>query len=270
MLKSAQQPYKPKDLLMPEFEQLGYAYVIAQWLQSAGDFQTFTDGISQILERLGYSGWAYCRLDVPLSFSQAFGTFTEPYREYDLMYQHLLTSSSCVYRSDVAKAARTSPTATTMLRQNQNIIAQLEQQAFYDAVGIPIGAEGGSNHAAFTLVARGIRSDDLKRLFLAHRDKLNSTIHAIEAIGNKRYPEQFSGQKKRFDKIKYGRPLRLLEAMVKHDCGIEQASASLQMSRTAGDKQLAKIRDYLGTRTNIGAISKAVKLGLIDCNNFSD
>ena len=264
MLTPARQyPYKSKDLLMPDFERQGYAYAIGQWLESVDDFYTFIDSISQILDRLGFSGWAYCRIDIPLSFSQTIGSFSEPYQKYDLMYQHLLTSSSCIYRSEVATVVRSFPAATRVLRKNLKIIEKFEQQGIYEAVGIPISTEGYSNHAAFTLVAEGVASDKVVSTFSANREKLDSIIHAVDEIGSRRYPEQFIAPKKHFDYLKNGRPLKLLEAMINNDLGIEKAADALGMSRTAADKQLAKLRNYLGTRTTHGALHKAIKLGLI-------
>ena len=65
------------------------------------------------------------------------------------------------------------------------------------------------------------------------------------------------------DRICKGRPLKLLETMAKNDYGIEKAAAALNLSRTAADKQLAKIRNYLGAKTNHGALYQAIKTGLI-------
>ena len=238
-------------------------------LKSARDFQTFKRCITRELQRLGFSDWCYFRLDVPLPISKPIGTLTQECWEYDFIYQHLRNSRSCIYRSEIAEFLKQSPVEMTALLQNKELMPLVNTLGYHDFIGIPLHAGEQDNHAVFTLAAKGVNSN-IRPLFSSCEDNVHIIIKTIEETGNKRYPGHFIGIKNHFERLKSGRPLRLLETMARNDYGIEQAAKTLEMTRAAADKQLARIREYLGANTTHGALIEAIKLGLIKHKGRSD
>ena len=252
----------------PDLELRGYAYAFREWLESAGDFSTLKQQVTKELQRLGFTDWSYLRLDVPFSFSKPIGTFQKEHYEYDLMYQHLATSKSPVFRSLIKEFIEQSPIETEVMRKNRELLSGYEKLGYHDCIGIPLYFYGKENHAAFSLAAKGDDSKTFKDKVSACKEKLNILIEIFDKVGNDIYPEFFIGIKKNFDHIKYSKRIRLLEIMVKRDCGIEQAAHALHISRAAADKQLAKLRELLNVSTTHTAVFKALELRLIHCDDI--
>lgn len=256
---------------------VGYEMAFQQFLESAGDFRAFKRKVTKELERLGFSHWSYLRLDIPRAFGidKIVSTFPDDYLKlyqeenyalHDLMPQHLETSRTHIYRSTLTKFVEESPIETESMRQNKALFAMYDSFGYYDCIAIPIHSKDRENHAIFTLTSKGDSSKIFQDKVSAVKEKLRIIIKLVEEVGVDRFSEYFLGPKSEFFKIASGRALKLLELMSRKDLNISQAAEVLHMSRTAADKQLAKIREYLCVNTTHGALLVAIKKGLITVN----
>ena len=156
------------------------------------------------------------------------------------------------------------------LRRAGELYEHYQRLGYYDGIGIPVYSGEQDSHALFTLTARTKESDYIKQTFSSCKDKVHIIIEIVEDVGNDNYPEFFIGVKEKYKKLAQSGPLKLLIAMVEHDCGIEQAANIVGISRTAADKQLARIRERLEVRTTHAAVLQAIKLGLLGCSVLAD
>ena len=258
---------------MPNLELEGYAHAFRKWLESANTFLEFKLYITKELQRLGFSDWSYERLDIPPAARIPVGTFQ--HNEYynhtlgpDLMAEHIATTAdkSPVFRSTIEQYIQQIPISIALPNQAQELFDYYARLGYHDCVGIPLSCGEQGNHALFTLAANGEDADYIKQTFLSCDSKVKIIAEIVEDIGNDRYPEFFIGVKEKYDRLTASGPLKLLVAMIEHDCGIPQAAKKVGISRAAADKQLARIRNWLNARTTHTAVLNAIKLGVITCN----
>ena len=262
----------------PNFDLLGYEMAFGQWLRDAKDFRQFKVRITEELQRFGFSDWAYSRLDIPVSagIEDMIGTTNKKQIEHfrnincygtDLTYEYIKQQKKPVFRSKITELLRNSPLKIEMVKNHYGITDVYESFKFYDHFSIPLHTpDEDSSHANFICSTRDLPSDSFIKRVDKNREKLGIIVNLTEEIGIEKYSENFLGNKRQYDKIMNGRPIKLLETMAKNDCGVEQAAKTLHMSRTAADKQLAKIRQILGVSTTHGALLEAIKRGFISAD----
>lgn len=255
-------------------DEVGYKMALSEHLKQANDFRGFKLRISSELNKMGFTDWSYTRADIPLKMAieTSISTFDqEKFKRYiaDRMYlhdyaiEHAKAQKTPVYMADVAAHMRLSPVVTNTLLHNQKIVEVYKEHNFHDFITIPVYVDNQDNHAYFILAISGASSAALKGQINENKNRLNILIRLFDFMGTKTFQRQFIGAKMDHDKIMNDRSIRLLEIMAHKDFNISLGADALHMSRTAADKQLAKIRERLGVTTTHGALIEAIKKGLI-------
>ena len=257
-----------------DFELEGYKRALRDWLLDAKEFRQFKIRVTDAFAREGFSDWAYVRSDVQLDqgVEDLVGTSTqsqldlyksEGFANHDFMLRHAAKEKWPIFKSQIDVFLDASPIATDEIVLNRNISRVYSEFGYLEYCAIPLYNEDQDNHAIFTLAARKKTSAEFLANFTTNMEKLKIIINLTESVGIKKYPLHILGSKSELEKITNGRPLMLLKLMAEKDYSIPQAAQAMNMTRTAADKQLAKIRDYLGAQTTHGAVISAINKGLI-------
>ena len=265
---------KQTEYLPPNLELQGYEIAFRQWLESTGNFHTFKQRATEELQRLGFYEWSYSRIDVPANrFGESvIGTISckliqqhikNAFYKDDLIDQHILTSKSILWRSTLDNAMDSSSAETDSFIHNKSITALYKEFGYQDYTSIPVNRNSNTNHAFFILACAKGDVATFRKNVNSNLEKLTVIIKTFEAIGSKNFSDYFLGPKKAFEKLLNGKPIRLLNAMYRHDLKVYQAAESLHMSRDSADKYLKQIREYFGVSTTHGALREAIKQGLI-------
>lgn len=259
----------------------GYEVEFAEWLKGANGFTNFKKRITDELNRLGFSDWAYSRIDVPPThgISEQVGTaredemklyLAESFGDCDLMFMHASRAKSHIYQSTVeALVNNREMPQIEILERNRDLLKLLKSINHYEYLAIPLGSKEKDNHAVFTLAARKVCSNDFKKNVNTNIDKLKIIIRLVESIGIECYPGYLLGAVNKIQKSISKESIRLLSIMAINDLKIDEAANTLQITRNVADKHLGKIRDFFDVNTTHSAIIKAIKGGFIDIHDRS-
>ena len=268
--------------IAPDFDTVGYEMAFRLWLRETNDFHEFKNRVTSELKRLGFTDWAYSRLDIPLELSidGLIGTLPsnqlqyfhrENFHRYDFTFSHARQSRQPIFRSQISDFFDKMPIDSEEIKNFRQLVKVYEKNNFNDHFAIPLYSKHDNNkknHALFVLSTAGADRQSFGQLIEKNATKIKIIVNLLENIGTEKHAQQFLGEKNAFDKIQGESAIRLLVTMFKYDLKLYEAAERLHIPRNTAIKQLTRFRNHLDVDNNHGAYFKAVTRGLITKENL--
>lgn len=249
------------DVIEHDLELEGYGLAVRRFLESSERYEVFKSRVTQEIQRLGFCEWSYVPLDIPVAMGASLGSYPGQHYEYDLMYQHAKTSQSHIYQSTVQDFLSSANLECELFACNERLIKERHDQGYWNILGVPITVFDAPAHAAFFLYTK----TDTPYEFVNHceeqKEKLKLLIQSVDEVGYDKHSRPFTQARTDYKKLMHSRAMDVLVTMIEEDCPIVKAADAVGLSRTAADKQLAKLRELLNVRYTHTAVSRLALLG---------
>lgn len=242
-----------------------------QDLSRAKSIEDFKQRISTKLESLGFSDFAYARLDANGGTTGGLSTTredmlrtyqSEAFYEYDLVMQHSRKKSTPIFTSTIENYIADAPFHNELFDRNAEIIRMNKCYHFYDSYTIPFSTLD-NNRAAFSVLAQGVERIKFQESIRTYSDELDSMAQIVDYIAISRFPE-FFGQPLTSPAPRIPpKPLILLNILAKNNLTLSDAAKSMSISIHTANKHAATFKRLTGANTLAAAVYIAVLEGLI-------
>ncbi len=243
-------------------------------LKRSRDIDDFRQQIIKIINRLGFSDYSFVPLHRNWAYEKQQGLlstypdeFWDIYQKEDLYSHDMLVrffndNTHPIFTSQVYDYFCNAPFNNEVTRINR-LIRQLHHSfGFFEHHATPIMAESGKMKFLLMLSQQNMEP----AVFQAKANRIGGALRALSQAINKvchsKFPYFFEPPPK---KVLYiaPKPLQVLATLANEDLTITDLASKLFISPITAHQHIAAARKALGKNTNIGAIKKAVKLGLI-------
>jgi hypothetical protein len=243
-------------------------------LSKTVDFAEFKHGVQQELNKLGLQSWYYTRLDLPnkISTTALIGNIDkkllkrnldEKLYHYDLTLQHARLSATPVFQSQFEAFIDEAPYTNQEFEQYRNLINLNRMLGHNDTYSIAIKSRFANGSALFATTSKGLEESSFRNIATEHTDLLTIIARAVDSVGTTLFPEQFIAAKKHYDELTSSFAFKLLATIAKKDFTNLEAAEYFGISNMDVERELANVRQMLGTRTNHGAYGKAKEAGYL-------
>ncbi|TQV69865.1 hypothetical protein FKG94_22190 [Exilibacterium tricleocarpae] len=252
--------------LSPEM-QLGLCTQLAR----AKDPRDLHNQVLEVIGKIGFSDYGFVRmapsdLESPLltnPHDQVKSYFEEGYYEHDFMVRYVSQNIRPIFISKVYGVAYDAPYDIDLFRANQKIFELNQSYGYLDYYCIPMMSCRGKAKVMLTVSQRGISSLDFQVNITRHKPTLHVLCEAIDHVTSTKFPNEFSvGEECEPVKIN-PKPLLVLNTLANNDMTMSAVAEKLCISTITANQHIAAVRRALDTKTTVGAIKKAIKLGLI-------
>lgn len=240
-------------------------------LKEAKDIRDFRQGVRTIIERLGFSDFAFVRghcagNELPLITSPQAHIdeyHNSGFYKYDFIEEYRKDNTRSAFMSRLYQPAVDAPYDIETLRANNEIYEVNQSFGYFDYYYTFMNSSHDGENVMFAVSRQGMDPVNFQRYAMPYEMTLKILSQAIDCLSIKKFSSHFLIREKD-EVIKITpQPLRVLAALANCDMTITQLSDKLSISPVTIHQHIATARKTLGTRTNIGAIKKAIKLGLI-------
>lgn len=191
----------------------------------------------------------------------------EQYDECDFLIEYAAANTCPIFFSTVYGMAYDSPYDTNRFRANQKIYELHQKFGYLDHYCIPMKACDGGRNVMLMVSQRGVSSVQFEVNLARHRPLLHVLCEAIDYVTTMKFPESFLDAKKEESVELNPKPLLVLNTLANNDMTIAQVAETLHISAITANQHMGTVRRELGVRTTVGAIKKAIMLGLIEYTN---
>jgi len=186
----------------------------------------------------------------------------ELYR-HDLILAYAKEQHLPQYASLLHNFIQLAPVECGWIREMQENYALNAAYGYYDYYIVIIEGEDGENEAIFGVTCRDTNSPDFK----AHMRGKEAMVQVLAEVihqTSRRYIKAYAQKQKMEIPVITPKPLQLLASLANQDLSLVQLAEKLCISYITAHQQINAARKAFGTRTSIGAIKKAIKLGMIE------
>jgi DNA-binding CsgD family transcriptional regulator len=241
-------------------------------LARAKDFHEFSQRIKSIINRMGFTDYAFMRLNT--TGTQLGILFThhkiadlyesKEFNDDSIILKHGHVSTAPIFLSTIQYYTNNSPFETEIFKRSHDLYRICKCYGFYDAYNIPVKAFNGNGNVMLILCARKMESPDFRRQVGKYKQDLNQLAQAIDYVGTRKFPESFLNSKENSQIMVTPKPLQLLNTLAKDNITLKNAASQLSISLDTANKHIANIKHALGANTQAAAVYRAVKEGLIE------
>lgn len=233
------------------------------------DIEALHHNISTIVNRLGFSDYAYIQLirdDIPqpefcsLPTGLTHAYFDNYLYQHDLSLQKAASASEPFFYSTLHNYLSTAPFSNHMTLGMKRLYALNKSYGYYDYYYVT--SLTPKTPAMLSITKRGLSSVEFRQHVIGCELTLSLLCEAIGHTIATRFPESI--YKKRTRIPINPKPLRVLDTMANSDLTIEQIADKLSISAVTANQHLKTVRTTLGTKTNHAAIKRAVLENLIE------
>ncbi|MBL4800481.1 MAG: autoinducer binding domain-containing protein [Emcibacter sp.] len=228
--------------------------------------QEFTNKISDILERLGFTGFSFTALTPApyLLYTSLSEAFLQTYHaegfmvdDYDVRYR----GTGPTFRSAISQYMAAAPVETSDMARNREIGDLYKSHGLYDSYLIPVTSAGDRFVFCVTTQTKNIANFHDK--ITAHAPRLLLLAKLILQSGKRKFKATFD-RAANPPKIKITpKPLRVLQTLALDDLTLIQAAEKLGISIHTADKHSAVSKQAFGASTLHGAVYKAIQANMI-------
>ena len=227
--------------------------------------------LQHIVRSLGFSDYSFVRMNctnnnIPLITNpkdQLSAYFDEGFHKHDFVVRYAVENTRPIFLSKVYGVAYDAPYDIEVFRANQRIYELNQKFGYLDYYCVPMKACNGGRNVMLTVAQRGVRSVDFQVNVARHKPFLRVLCEAIDYVTTTKFPEDFL-DKDESKAIKINpKPLLVLSTLANNDMTMAAVAEKLCISTITANQHLAAVRRELEVRTTVGAIKKAIKLGLI-------
>ena len=249
-----------------------YGYYLE--LSSAKDVGEFRQKIDAVINRLGFSEYAFVRL-ASLEDSEELISVTpdlidayykEGFHEYDLALRYANEHARPVFRSTINEYVFQAPFNCDHTRCMREIDELNKSFGYYDFYNIPAKAKNGNGHVLLSVTRRGLTPVQLKCKVEECYSDLQLLCDAIDFVSIRKFPgELLGGEKQKARIITINpRPLLVLDMLANNDLNITQVAEKLGINVVTANRHLQVVRKAFGVKTNYAAIRQAILNKLIE------
>ena len=187
----------------------------------------------------------------------------ESYDECDFLIEYASANTRPIFFSKVYGMAYDSPYDTNRFRANQKIYELHQKFGYLDHYCIPKQACDGGRNVMLMVSQRGVSSTEFQVNLAVHRAFLHVLCEAIDYVVSMKFSEIMPDNEGNSDIHINPKPLKVLSTLANNDMTMAQVAETLHISAITANQHMATVRRELGVRTTVGAIKKAIRLGLI-------
>lgn len=237
------------------------------------DLDSFKNMILQAVTQLGLTDYWFLPLhqtgkdmgqvaSLPAAFFAA-------YREARLHHHDLLLTYANehhprpVYYSTLHDYLQQAPVECGWIRGMREISALHAAYGFYDYYCVFVRGEGSGGRGMLAVTHSNLTGPDFRERMQGKEARVQVLAGVIGAVGRQTFPGVFLGRQAVLPVIT-PQPLKVLAALANNDMTITQLADKLCLSPVTAHRHITAARKALGARTNVGAIKKAMQLGLIE------
>ena len=242
-------------------------------LARAKYFHEFSQRIKSIINRMGFTDYAFPRLNTTGTHTgtlhtidqEIIGTFeSKEFSDYSIILRHGHVATTPVFSSTIQHYTNNSPFETEIFKRSHELSRICKCYGFYDAYNIPVKAFNGNGNVMLILCTYKMESPDFRRQVGKYERDLNQLAQAIDYIGTRKFPESFLNSEENSYITVTPKPLQLLTTLAKDNITLKIAASQLGISLDTANKHIANIKHALGANTQAAAVYLAIKEGLIE------
>ena len=241
-------------------------------LARSKDFYEFSQRIKSIINRMGFTDFAFPRLNTA---GMQLGTLytnqeivdlheSEEFNGYNIAVKHAHVATTPIFSSTIEQYISNSPFETEIFKRNHAFYRVCKCYGYYDFYFIPIKAFNGNGNAMLSVSTKKMESSAFQRQIAKHEWDLNQLAQAIDYVGTRKFPESFLNSKENSHITVTPKPLQLLTTLAKDNITLKIAASQLGISLDTANKHIANIKHVLGANTQAAAVYRAIKEGLIE------
>jgi DNA-binding CsgD family transcriptional regulator len=243
-------------------------------LARAKDFHEFSQRIQSIIGRLGFTDFAFPRLNTTGMQLGALNTNqdilnlheSEEFNNYNIVVKHAHVATTPIFSSTIEQYISNAPFETELFKRNHDFFRICKCYGYYDFYNIPIKAfnGNGNGNAMLSVTTKKMKSSHFQRQIAKHEQDLNQLAQAIDYVGTRKFPEFFLNSKESSHIKVTPKPMQLLNTLAKDNITLKTAAYELGISLDTANKHIANIKHALGANTQAAAVYRAIKEELIE------
>jgi DNA-binding CsgD family transcriptional regulator len=242
-------------------------------LIGARHMEEFGERVSARLTTLGFSNFSFSRLknkgDIRHPLNTLSVRMAERYSdpaiaEHDLLLQYATINTKPIYKSAIDRYVESSPFISETIIANRESRKVTESCGYNDFYDIPIRACNGNGNVMLAVTAKDLDIHQFYQLVEQNKEELQVLAQAIDHIGTRKFPTDFLGAAENRKIAINSRPLELLRVMAAENLTLNDAAKRLHISVSTANQHVAAARSALDANTNLTALYRAMKEGLID------
>ena len=242
------------------------------------DSRTMTDfkqRIHKIVNAMGFTDFIFMRMErnwqsnsqqgllhsLPAEFMRIY--LANCMHAYDLLIPYGKNNTQPIFSSQAYGYIDNAPFEIDLVQNNRTLRQLYRRFRYFEHYVIPMNACDGGGNVQLILTDRGADKSDFQSKVTPMMPACRLLCNAIDTVSTKIFPSSFINSKNTAVNITQ-KSLRLLKNMANHDCSITQLAEEMCISPITAHQHIAIARKALGVQTNIAAIIKAFKAGLIN------
>lgn len=250
-----------------------YKEMCAELAQSRS-LDDFEQRVLGLVRDLGFSDYMFVRLERKWLYGSKRGLLyslpeelmrvyhEESLFEHDLIFAYSKDNTQPILSSQVYEHIDSSPFDMLLTRNNRLVLQTYKRFGYADQYVIPMKASNGSGHVMLLLTASSTDKHKFQSAVTLTTSRCRSLCKAIDSVVTKKYRSLFIDKHDHPVNITR-KPLAVLQRLANADISITKLAKDMSISPITAHQHIAAARKALGVQTNIGAIVKALKIGLI-------
>ncbi|MBN4055287.1 response regulator transcription factor [bacterium AH-315-K03] len=182
---------------------------------------------------------------------------------YDLMIPYGKSNTQPIFSSQVYGYIDNAPFDIDLTRKNRTLCQLYRRFEYFEHYVTPIHAFNGNGNVQLMLTNKGMDKEDFQTKVTPIMPACRFLCKAIDTVTTKNFRSSFIDMKDSPVSIT-PKPLSILNRLANHDISITELAKDMCISPITAHQHIAAARKALGVQTNIAAIVKAVKAGLIN------
>jgi Autoinducer binding domain len=256
------------------FDAQAHHKTLCRELATAHDLNAFNKRILGIVNRLGFSDFIFIRLERVWQPGSERGLLhslpkemLDEYQEnffynHDLLLSYGKVNTQPIFGSQIYGYVDDAPFEMELTTKNRQLRKFYRRHHYSEHLVVPSAATNGSGNVQLILTTSGKSAEDMQSTATPVIPICRALCKAVDSVSTSKFRSSFI-DKKDAPLLLNPKPLAMLQALANTDSSITHIAESLCISAITAHQHVATARKALGVSTNIGAIVKAVKAGLI-------
>jgi predicted DNA-binding protein (UPF0251 family) len=225
------------------------------------------DAVSIKVGKLGFSEWAYTRLDTinKLAAKEVIGTINRNqisryieggHYRWDIMLDSLRSGSTPLFQSQVAEQIENIGFFNEIFENYKNWLSIQYAKGHNDSYCIPLACKNSNGFHGkflFAVTSKGFEIDEFKNRAQNNSKNLSHIGKTLNEVGTELFPEYFIASKIKHDDLISSHGFEILIFMTQKNLSEDEASKHFNISRKVLVKELLSLKCKLNASTNHGA-----------------
>lgn len=180
----------------------------------------------------------------------------------DLMIPYGKTNTQPIFSSQVYGYIDNAPFEIEFIQKNRALCQLYRRFSYFEHYVTPMHAFNGNGNVQLILTSRDLEKDKFQSMVVPVMPLCRYLCKAIDSVSTKNFRSAFIDTQDNPINIT-PKPLRILNRLANHDISITDLAKEMCISPITAHQHIAAARKALGVQTNIAAVVKAFKAGLI-------